>query len=112
MLAGENKKISVTQMSEDEPISRPIFFHNSFTTNSDLPTIPPSPKALKSGSHRRNSAYLDPIPIGASEGAARLIPYSRGKFKLTEEKSSSINYGFIEVTSKVKELFLIEINSV
>jgi hypothetical protein len=99
MLASQNKKVSITQMSEGEPIKRPIFFLNSFTANADLPAIPPSPKTSKSGSHRRNSAYLDLPCIGASEGAARLVPYSRGKFK--DEKSSSINYGFIEVTSKV-----------
>jgi hypothetical protein len=102
MLAAQTKKISITQLSTNDQVKRPIIFHNPFTSNTDLP-IPPSPKPSKSdGSQRRNSAYMESMQVcvGAREGCARMVPYIRGQLKYTTDKSSAINYGFIEVTRK------------
>jgi hypothetical protein len=107
MLAARNKEISITQLSENEQIRRPIIFSNPFATPDPLPVLP-SPKPSKSGNQRRNSTYLEAAQriLGSREGAARLITYKRGDSKLTDGKPSSINYGFIEVTKKVKMWFI------
>lgn len=101
MLAARNKEISISQLSENEQIRRPIIFSNPFTTPEPVPILP-SPKPSKSGNHqRRHSSYSEAADncVGSREGAARMIPYKRGK--LTDKNSSAINYGFIEVTKKV-----------
>lgn len=95
----QNKKISISQQLAHEQITYPIIFQNPFTANANLPATP-TPKLSKSGAQRRNSTHSDQFCVGAREGAARLVPYVRGQSKLTTEKASSINYGFIEVTSK------------